>query len=161
MPENQPIIIEQKKRVRIYPAPLFSNTDNRGSKIVEPTKVIKKTLSVKSGAGFTLMELIVSIAIFAILAVGMLASFGIVTKAAKTAREKTILSSLSTYYLEVVRRRLQPGRHFRGQPARIVARPARTPFHKTSAEWFTKFTIKSSISTIRRQRHRHPRLQTG
>ena len=103
MPENQPIIIEQKKRVRIYPAPLFSNTDNRGSKIVEPTKVIKKTLSVKSGAGFTLMELIVSIAIFAILAVGMLASFGIVTKAAKTAREKTILSSLSTYYLEVVR----------------------------------------------------------
>ncbi|MDR3642547.1 MAG: prepilin-type N-terminal cleavage/methylation domain-containing protein [Candidatus Doudnabacteria bacterium] len=57
----------------------------------------------QKSAGFTILEIIVSLGIFAILAMGMLASFGLVSRSAKSAREKTILSSLSTYYLEAVR----------------------------------------------------------
>jgi len=57
----------------------------------------------KNSAGFTLMELLVTIAIFAILLVGVLGSIGAVTKAVKLAREKITLSSLSTNYLEIVR----------------------------------------------------------
>ena len=59
--------------------------------------------SKKLQSGFTLIELLVTIAIFAILVVGVLGSFGAVTKAVKAAREKIVLSSLSTNYLEAVR----------------------------------------------------------
>ena len=49
------------------------------------------------------MELLVTIAIFAILATAMLASAQIVSRSTQVAREKTILSSLATNYLEIVR----------------------------------------------------------
>jgi prepilin-type N-terminal cleavage/methylation domain-containing protein len=60
-------------------------------------------IQIKSGAGFTLMELLVTIAIFAILTAGVLGTIAATAKAVKMSREKTILSSLSNYYLEVVR----------------------------------------------------------
>lgn len=77
--------------------------NNRDNKIVAPIKVTRQTKFVKSGAGFTIMELMVSIAIFAILLTGVLGAFSATTKAVKLAREKTILSSLATNYLEIVR----------------------------------------------------------
>jgi prepilin-type N-terminal cleavage/methylation domain-containing protein len=57
----------------------------------------------KKQSGFTLMELLVSIAVFAILLSGVLGVFYATTKAVKLSREKTILSSLSTNYLEIIR----------------------------------------------------------
>lgn len=57
----------------------------------------------KISAGFTIMELLVTIAVFAILVTAMLACYQVVTRTVKTAREKTTLSSLATNYLEIVR----------------------------------------------------------
>jgi len=57
----------------------------------------------KLQSGFTIMELIVSIAIFAILLAGMLGAIATITKTTKAARDKTTLSSLATNYLEIVR----------------------------------------------------------
>lgn len=53
--------------------------------------------------GFSIIELLVTIAIFAILISGVLGSLAVVGNATKAAREKTILSSLATNYLEIVR----------------------------------------------------------
>jgi type IV pilus assembly protein PilA len=49
-------------------APLFTNENVRNGKIVAPNKVIAKTQSAKSGAGFTLIEILVVIGLIAILA---------------------------------------------------------------------------------------------
>jgi len=57
----------------------------------------------KSQSGFTIVELMASIAIFTILLSGVLAGFAAVSKTAKAAREKVTLSSLATNYLEIVR----------------------------------------------------------
>jgi len=54
-------------------------------------------------SGFSLMELVVSIAIFAILITGVLGGFAAVNQAVKVARGRIVLSSLATNYLEVVR----------------------------------------------------------
>jgi prepilin-type N-terminal cleavage/methylation domain-containing protein len=53
--------------------------------------------------GFTIIELLVSAGIFAILAVGILGIFTILSKTVKVAREKTVVSALATDYLEIVR----------------------------------------------------------
>ncbi len=53
--------------------------------------------------GFTLIEVIIGIAVFAIITVGVYSSFNALKKATRGAREQTILSSLSSQYLEVVR----------------------------------------------------------
>ena len=63
-----------------------------------PEKKYKKIES-----GFTLMELVVTIAIFAILLSAVLGTFGALSRASAAANEKITLSSLSTNYLEVVR----------------------------------------------------------
>ena len=57
----------------------------------------------KKEKGFSIIELIVTLAIFAILTVGVLSGVSLVSNVAKVVREKTLLSSLSTYYLEAVR----------------------------------------------------------
>lgn len=57
----------------------------------------------KSFSGFTLIELLVGIAIFAILTSGALGVYSILTRTVKLAREKTVLSSLASNYLEIVR----------------------------------------------------------
>lgn len=57
----------------------------------------------KNQHGFSLMELIISIAIFVILVTAVLASIGVLTQTVKSAREKTVLASLATNYLEIVR----------------------------------------------------------
>ncbi len=54
-------------------------------------------------AGFTLIELMVTIVVFAILASAALAGFSALAKAVKAAREKTVLSALASEYLEHVR----------------------------------------------------------
>ncbi len=53
--------------------------------------------------GFTIVELVASLAIFTILVSGMLGCFAVISKTVKAAREKTILSSLALNYLEIVR----------------------------------------------------------
>ena len=57
----------------------------------------------KIQSGFGLMELIVTIAIFAILLSAVLGTFGALSRASAAANEKIVLSSLATNYLEVVR----------------------------------------------------------
>ena len=102
MPENQPIIIEQKKRVRIYEHHFFLIQIIEAVKLLSQLKLLKNSISEKwcwiypNGINCQHSD-------FCHFSRGMLGSFGIVTKAAKTAREKTVLSSLSTNYLEVVR----------------------------------------------------------
>jgi len=51
----------------LYPAPLFANANYKDAKIVAPNKVILQNRSVKSGAGFTLIELMTVVVIMAIL----------------------------------------------------------------------------------------------
>lgn len=53
--------------------------------------------------GFTLVEVIVTVGIFAILAVAMLGTFTALTKNIKAARERAIVSNLAANYLEIVR----------------------------------------------------------
>jgi prepilin-type N-terminal cleavage/methylation domain-containing protein len=57
----------------------------------------------QNNRGFTLIEVIVTIGIFALLAVSMLGTISALSRTTKSAREKVILSSLATNYLEVVR----------------------------------------------------------
>ncbi|MBI5530950.1 MAG: prepilin-type N-terminal cleavage/methylation domain-containing protein [Candidatus Doudnabacteria bacterium] len=52
---------------------------------------------------FTIIEFMVSLAVFTILVSAMLGTFALITRTTKTAREKTILSSLAINYLEIVR----------------------------------------------------------
>ena len=63
----------------------------------------KKLSPTKNGAGFTLIEMLVSLAIFVILAVGVLGVFAMISRIAKTSREKTILTGLASSYMEIVR----------------------------------------------------------
>lgn len=57
----------------------------------------------KTQSGFTLIEVIVGIAIFTIILMGVYGSYNALVKATRGAREQTILSSLSSQYLEIVR----------------------------------------------------------
>jgi len=57
----------------------------------------------KNQTGFSLMELVVSIAIFVILVSAVLGSVAVLTQSVKLAREKTVLTSLATNYLEIVK----------------------------------------------------------
>lgn len=54
-------------------------------------------------AGFTLMEVIIGIAVFAIILVGVYGSYNALVRATRGAREQTVISSLSSQYLEIVR----------------------------------------------------------
>ena len=67
-------------------------------KIKMPLKLRQKRQS-----AFTIIELLVTLAIFAILLAGVLGRFGAVARSVKIGREKVELSSLATNYLEVVR----------------------------------------------------------
>jgi len=51
-----------------YPAPLFSDLNGSGGKVAAPIKDTQQTKLVKSGAGFTLIELMVVVAIMGIMA---------------------------------------------------------------------------------------------
>lgn len=53
--------------------------------------------------GFTLIEVVIGIGIFAIILMGVFGSFSALSKATRGARQSTILASLSAQYLEVVR----------------------------------------------------------
>ena len=53
--------------------------------------------------GFTLIEVVVGIGIFTIILMGVYSSFTALSRATKGAREQTVLSSLSSQYLEIVR----------------------------------------------------------
>ncbi|HYV33852.1 MAG TPA: prepilin-type N-terminal cleavage/methylation domain-containing protein, partial [Candidatus Limnocylindria bacterium] len=57
----------------------------------------------KNRVGFTIIELLVGLGIFAILIVGVLGVFSAVSRIIKVAREKTALASLAANYLEIVR----------------------------------------------------------
>lgn len=56
----------------LYPAPLFTNINRKEGKIVTPNKATPQIQSVKSGAGFTLIELMTVIVIMVILASAMI-----------------------------------------------------------------------------------------
>lgn len=53
--------------------------------------------------GFTVLEAIIALAVTAILSAGVLGVFAVLTTTVKAAREKTVLASLATNYLEIVR----------------------------------------------------------
>lgn len=53
--------------------------------------------------GFTIVELLVTVAIFGIILAGVIGSIATVSQSVKIAREKTILSTLASEYLEIVR----------------------------------------------------------
>ncbi len=53
--------------------------------------------------GFTLLEVVIGIGIFAIITLGVFGSFNALNKATRAAREETILANLSSQYLEIVR----------------------------------------------------------
>ena len=57
----------------------------------------------KQKRGFTLIELIVGMFIFAVMVSGVISVYAIMTRTVKLAREKTVLSSLAANYLELVR----------------------------------------------------------
>ncbi len=63
----------------------------------------QKSKLVKTGAGFTIIELVVGLAVFALLASGVIAAFLALSTTVKQAREKTVLASLASSNLEVVR----------------------------------------------------------
>lgn len=54
-------------------------------------------------SGFTLVELAVSVVIFALITVGVLSAYSALTKAVKGAREKAVLASLASNYMEIVK----------------------------------------------------------
>lgn len=53
--------------------------------------------------GFTIIEIVINIAIFVILAAGMLGVYSALSQSVKVSREKTVLNNLATSYLEIVR----------------------------------------------------------
>ncbi len=57
----------------------------------------------KRESGFTLIETIAGLAIFAILIVGVLSAYSALATSVRVAREKTVLSSLAANYMEIVR----------------------------------------------------------
>ena len=59
-----------------------------------------KKLHVK---GFTIIEALVTLFIFAILAAGMIGIYSVLSRNVRAAREKTVLSSLASNYLEIIR----------------------------------------------------------
>jgi type II secretory pathway pseudopilin PulG len=62
-----------------------------------------KIKNLKSLQGFTLIEMVVGLGIFMFLAVGVLSAVLVLTRTVKQAREKTVLASLASNYLEIVR----------------------------------------------------------
>ncbi len=56
-----------------------------------------------SNLGFTIIELLVSLLIFAILASAVIATFGAISQTTKISREKAVISTLSMNYLEIIR----------------------------------------------------------
>ncbi len=53
--------------------------------------------------GLTIMEVIVSLGMFAILVVGVLGAFAVLARTVKLSREKTILSTLASNYMEIAK----------------------------------------------------------
>src|SRR4051812_43831350 len=53
--------------------------------------------------GFTLMETVVGVAIAGILISGVLASYNVLARNVKVARQQTVLSSLAASYLEIIK----------------------------------------------------------
>src|SRR3989338_6880117 len=69
-----------------------------------PTPNLKSCgVSSQSERGFTLIEMVAGMAIFVVLVVGVLSAFLALSRAVKSAREKTVLATLASNYLEVVR----------------------------------------------------------
>lgn len=60
-------------------------------------------LSIVNCSGFTLLEALMSLAIFAIIALGVIGSYAALTKSVKVVREKTILAALADNYMEIVK----------------------------------------------------------
>lgn len=62
-----------------------------------------KVAKPKTQSGFTIIEVVVGIGIFAILLVGVLSAYTALSKATTGAREQTVLAALSAQHLELVR----------------------------------------------------------
>jgi prepilin-type N-terminal cleavage/methylation domain-containing protein len=62
----------------------------------------QKSRLVKTGAGFTIIELVVGLAVFALLASGVISAFLALSTTVKQAREKTVLASLASSNLKTV-----------------------------------------------------------
>lgn len=62
-----------------------------------------KPIYFRTRRGFTLIEVIVGIGIFAILISAILGSYSVLSRTIKVARERTILASTAAHYLELIR----------------------------------------------------------
>lgn len=67
------------------------------------TKTIKNFSRFNTRAGFTLIEVIVGLAILGVLIVGVMATYTMLTRTVKINREKTELTTLADSHLEIVR----------------------------------------------------------
>lgn len=85
---------------KCYNRSKFKALGNQNQVTSQDAKIINYQ---KKQAGFTLLELVVGLAIFAILLSGVLAAFAALSNSVKAAREKTILASLASSYLEIAR----------------------------------------------------------
>lgn len=57
----------------------------------------------KSSPGFMLMDVLMSLGIFVIIAAGVLGAYAALARSVKVSREKTVLASMATNYLEIVK----------------------------------------------------------
>ena len=62
-----------------------------------------KISNLKFSYGFTLLEALMSMAIFVIIALGVIGAYAALTSSVKVAREKTILATLADNYMEIVK----------------------------------------------------------
>lgn len=65
--------------------------------------MLRKQKIQQNSRGFTLIEIIIGIAIAGILFVAVLSTFSILARGARAAREQTVLASLANNYLEIIR----------------------------------------------------------
>lgn len=73
-------------------------------KQIKPCQFIRHYFSSKKdSAGFTLIELVAGMFVFVVLVTGVISVYSILSRTVKLAREKTVLASLASSYLEVVR----------------------------------------------------------
>ena len=65
--------------------------------------ILLRNANLNKFGGFTLVELVIGLGIFALVASAFLSAYLVLARSVQTAREKTIIASMSTQYLEVVR----------------------------------------------------------
>jgi type II secretory pathway pseudopilin PulG len=92
----------KRKEEGFTPTPIFDNFSRRfrNGKHIDNQKIKNQSQLVW---GFTIIELLVTLFIFSLLVTGFVGVFSAMARTAKLARQKTVLSSLASQYLEGIR----------------------------------------------------------